>query len=120
MRIKVYPFEYELEVVKDLKNDEGRELYGQILYDDGRISINERFLGTQHELYTIWHEILHGILTGAGRSDQDELLLEVLSYGIVNVLRDNPLLSQAFQGTEPRGDRGGKKEGREVPDGGNS
>jgi hypothetical protein len=38
------------------------------------------------------HEVLHGIFTNADVQNQDEHLIAVLSYGLVQVLRDNPAL----------------------------
>jgi hypothetical protein len=40
---------------------------------------------------TLWHETLHGILHQSGQ-ECDEDAIDVLAYGIVQVLRDNPAL----------------------------
>jgi hypothetical protein len=41
---------------------------------------------------TLWHEVLHGVLLHAGIKDHDETQIDVIAYGIVQVLRDNPAL----------------------------
>jgi hypothetical protein len=43
---------------------------------------------------TLWHEVLHAVLLHAGERQHDETVLDVLAYGIVQVLRDNPVFAQ--------------------------
>lgn len=38
----------------------------------------------------LWHEIVHGIMQHAGIAEQPESLVEAISYGVTQVLRDNP------------------------------
>lgn len=45
---------------------------------------------------TLWHEVLHGLLIHAGiRDGHDETHIDLIAYGIVQVLRDNPALVEA-------------------------
>lgn len=38
----------------------------------------------------LWHEIIHGIFHNAGIIEQPESLMEAISYGVMQVLTDNP------------------------------
>lgn len=69
-------------------------LHGHILLADAEIRIaNDQ--SEDVKLVTMWHEILHGILNNAGQSDQPEALIEAISFGIVQLIRDNPKLIKA-------------------------
>jgi hypothetical protein len=39
---------------------------------------------------TLWHEIVHGILTQAGMTKHQESIVDALAYGILQVIRENP------------------------------
>ena len=83
--------EYEVEYVPDLRDGDAR-LNGWIQYDPSKISIEAK-LGEQMTAQVVWHEILHGIATQAGRHNElKENTIDALAYGIVQVLRDNPEL----------------------------
>ena len=69
----------------------GRLVDGRIRYSRARITV-ARHLGPQAARLTLWHEIMHGILTHAGLTDQSEQVIEALANGVVQVLRDNPEL----------------------------
>lgn len=64
-------------------------LNGHILHDKGQIKVASD-LCTDVKIATIWHEALHGILTIAGCDDQPEKVIEILGYGLVSLIRDNP------------------------------
>lgn len=92
MVIRIGGIDYEVEEVPNLCTEDGtKRLNGHILYDSCRIRIDEN-LSQQTKSLVMWHEILHGILTHAGVQEQSEAQIEALSYGIVQVLRDNPQL----------------------------
>jgi len=71
-------------------------LYGTILYSDSVISIMPG-QSPVHKEITLWHEMLHGIMRNAGIKDHDETVIIALSHGIVQLLKDNPLLVRAGQ-----------------------
>ncbi len=69
-------------------------LHGHILFADSEIRIaNDQ--SDDIKLVTMWHEILHGILNNAGQTDQPEALIEAISFGLVQLIRDNPKLVKA-------------------------
>lgn len=87
--VKIGGIHYSVEVVPDLRDGDVR-LNGWIQYDLSKISIDAK-LGEQTAFQTLWHEILHGIATQAGRnSELKEPMIEALAHGIIQVLKDNP------------------------------
>lgn len=91
--VKIGPHTYTVKEVERLISVEGSTvLYGQIRCAQQTIEIEKGMVGT-YKRQTIWHEVVHGILEGAGiRDDHDERLIDALSTGIVQVLQDNPWL----------------------------
>lgn len=68
-------------------------LIGQIMYYESTIEI-QTDLALGMVQIGLWHEMLHGILLQGGFREHDERLLDVLAYGIVRLLQDNPFLNQ--------------------------
>lgn len=93
--VKIGAVNYSIKEVHDLHRVEsdGKKtgLHGQILYTTCQISI-EKEQAHDVNVSTLWHEIVHGILTQAGQNEQDENHICALGYGLVQVLRDNPEL----------------------------
>lgn len=81
----------------NLVDDNGvTRLDGHIRYGSSEIRLDDG-LGPQARRATIWHEVLHGILTQAGVKKHDEALIEALTYGLMSVLRDNPWLAEPVE-----------------------
>lgn len=92
MVIRIGGIDYEVEEVPNLCTEDGaKRLNGDIFHDRCQIRVDQN-LSPQIKSVTVWHEIIHGILTQAGARKQDETQIEALAYGIVQVLRDNPQL----------------------------
>ena len=70
--------------------DESTKLNGHIEYQKTKIEL-ESNMSAQCKKVILFHEILHGIMTQAGL-ENDEKLVEILAYGLVGVLQDNPEL----------------------------
>lgn len=88
--VRIGPFDYAVDIVEDLKNDDGDGLYGEIVYSTRRIRVMVDQVADQR-LATLWHEILHALLEHGAREVKDaEAVVRVLSNGIAQVLRDNP------------------------------
>lgn len=91
MRVQIGPISYQVTKVKELAGDVGA-LHGDINFSKCRIRL-EANDDPQRQHQTLWHEVLHGILHGAGlRDDHDEQQIEALTHGIIQALRDNPNL----------------------------
>jgi hypothetical protein len=91
MHIQIGPIRYEVVEVAELASAKG-ELYGDIDYSKCRIRIAAES-DAQVKRVTLWHEILHGILTGAAQTeDHNEAHIDALAHGIILLLRDNPAL----------------------------
>jgi len=94
MQIKIGGMVYQVVEVQGLTNgDKDTKLNGHIKYNDCEICV-EAGLSPQAKLQTIWHEIVHGILTQSGAPKQNELMIDALAYGIVDVLKNNPWLTE--------------------------
>jgi hypothetical protein len=67
---------------------------GQIRYNRCQIVV----AGEMHPtaaIQTLWHEIIHGILTQAGITKQQESIVDAMAWGILQVIRENPELIEA-------------------------
>ena len=100
MKVKVGPILYDVKLVDGLFDDHGK-LNGLILHNDCEILI-ERSLHDQEKYCTMWHEIIHAIMSQAGIADQDESFVSTLAYGIVNVIKGNPDIMLTYIGDEER------------------
>lgn len=90
-RIKIGGIEYEIEEQPGLLDDNNSfKVDGKISFSHNEIFI-ELDLSQQAKFVTLWHEILHGILRHANyKNDDEEKLVDILSYGICGVIQDNP------------------------------
>lgn len=89
-RVRISGIEYAVEECEDV-NDGIKVLAGQINYQTSIIYLNTTNFGRQSKSITLWHEIIHGILTHSSISlgKDEEKIIDVLSYGIYQVLQDN-------------------------------
>jgi len=96
-QIKIGATKYRIVTEKNLVGDDGlKRLDGHIRYSSSEIKLDAD-LGPQARRQVIWHEVLHGIMTHAGIETHDEHLIEAISYGLMNVLQDNPWLAQPVE-----------------------
>ncbi len=92
-KIKIGGIYFDVTEEKDLKDPTaGRGLDGDIAYGKCKIRINAN-LSYQLRMQTLWHEIIHGILAQSGVEKYNEILVDVLAFGILMVLVDNPELA---------------------------
>ena len=103
--IRIGAIDYPVTYKRDLHND-GRRLDGHITYCPYSIQLDED-LGHQGTQTVLWHEIIHGIVVHAGRPPMDNEIVEMLAYGIVQVLRDNPELARLSKETHDSSNKDG-------------
>ena len=92
--VKIGLVTYTVEEKADLYQlTDGRKeaLHGEIWHAEAAINL-EANQNVDVKLVTLWHEILHGILHSAGHENHPEPTIIALSYGLVQILRDNPKL----------------------------
>lgn len=89
-QVRIGPITYRVEYVYDLHDQHGESVHGTHYAHHALIEIEAR-LDAQEQRVTLWHEILHAVLHQAGYSSDaiSEDILELLSYGILEVLIDN-------------------------------
>jgi len=86
--VKIMGITYEICQVDKLMDHNQVKLNGNIDYSNSKISIDSE-LSDQIKIVTIWHEVIHGLLSQAN-IEHDEKLVEFLGYGITGFLADNP------------------------------
>ncbi len=87
--VRISGIDYKIENEENL-NDGINVLSGQIDYCKSEIYLNSKY-GHQNKCVTLWHEILHGILTHSNidLGETEERIIDILAYGIYQVLQDN-------------------------------
>ena len=91
-KIRIGPLDYKIKTVIGL-NENGQKIDGQVHHWKSLIRL-EQEMNAQCTRETLWHEVLHAILTQAGYSEQNEAMLEAISHGVMGVLRDNPWMRE--------------------------
>lgn len=69
-----------------------QEVYGLITYDKHEIKINNSLGDKQHQVQTLLHEVLHGIIREYDVDIKDldeEILVDKLSTALYQLLKDN-------------------------------
>lgn len=86
--VKVGALRFGCSEIDDLR-DGDQKLNGWIKCNDLQVLV-DRDLADDVKVVTVWHEILHGLIEQAGFDDHDERLITALSFGLHQVLKDNP------------------------------
>lgn len=94
--LKVGPIVYKILWVEDLCSSDGESISGRVLYDMCEIHL-EAGNSPQADRQTLWHEIVHIVLTHLGRDENRkdrEAFVDSLAYGLMQVVQDNPWLAE--------------------------
>jgi hypothetical protein len=92
-KVKIGIYEYDIvETDKPLLLN-GRECSGIIHYNDLKIEIKSD-MPKQKKVQSLWHEIFHGITKDwdVNLNGDEEDAVDRLATGVIQVLKDNPLL----------------------------
>jgi hypothetical protein len=110
--VKIGTIDY---AIRENPRYKAENLIGQIMYYESAIEIQTDLAPGMVQI-GLWHEMLHGLLLQGGFREHDERLLDVLAYGIVRLLQDNPFLNQftekTMQPMKPMGKGKGKPVGK--------
>lgn len=87
-KVRIGSIFYEVEIVKNLKNEEGLDLHGEIVYGEFKIRLGSKHT-KESSFTTTWHEVLHGI-SSLYDLDLDEHTVMILGMTIAQILQDNP------------------------------
>lgn len=90
--VRIGPIDFEVRVVRGLTNADGnRKLDGHIDFSKCLISVEDD-LDRQIQWQGLWHEIIHAIFLQAKIEPEDEeKIVDILAYGVMQVIRDNPV-----------------------------
>jgi len=87
--IRIGSVTYTIVEVEHLRDEDGKQMWGQVLHSECRIEIALE-LSYQQQYHTLWHEIVHTLMNQADLDKrEDEQLVNVLAYGLMGVVRDN-------------------------------
>ena len=87
--IQIGPVMYTIVEVKGLRDEDGKQMWGQVLHSECRIEIQAE-LSLQQQYHTLWHEIVHTLMNQADLDKKDdEQLVNVLAYGLMGVMRSS-------------------------------
>lgn len=88
--LKIAGLEYKVITVAELVDENNVNLFGSVSYGPDVIRLDSKLSPGRRQVI-LWHEILHALMEAAGLDhDTVEVLVKVLSQGVVQVLRDNP------------------------------
>jgi hypothetical protein len=94
-RVRIGHIDYDVEL--DLTLPEG--LDGKIEYSDSRIRIRTG-MSVQYTWSVLMHEMIHGVITNfypcLDGAPNKEGLVEAISIGVQQMLRDNPMIAACF------------------------
>ncbi len=103
-KIKIGGMEYQVNITdKPIIINNDANYGGCIYYNKNEIQICED-LAEEKKKQVFWHEVLHGIVCDRNidLGDKEEMVVDMLSYGILAFLKDNkyPLPGQGGEKSE--------------------
>lgn len=102
--IRIGPAVYRVDIEKSPKanDNDGNEIsvFGKVSYKNCVITIDSE-LAPIMQWQCLWHEIMHVFYDQLGIDNEDERMLDALSYKILETLIDNPPLFPAQESPRP-------------------
>lgn len=97
MKAKIGSTKYPIEFVEEILDPDGRKMDGEGCESGGYIKVGKgSCLERQREV--VLHEVIHLIADHTGNGDLKEEIIEALSYGIFDFIRENPDIVKYIQG----------------------
>ena len=88
--VEIFGVTFPIEEIENL-HDEGKLQWGYVTVGDPLIRVDSK-LGPDEKRRTIWHEILHAILTTTGhRGEHPEGILDALALGVDMIIENSSL-----------------------------
>lgn len=96
--VRIGCMDYKIYHQPNLKDEKGEFMWGRASHSEMTIGINSDS-DPQGECQTFWHEIIHVLIIQSGlykilKRELQERICDSLAYGILQVLRDNPILAK--------------------------
>ena len=99
MKVRLFNREYLVETVNPLEDEElGDKYIGKTFENKEHIIISED-MSLYQEKSTLMHELIHCVLYNTGH-EHDELVIDALSCGFINLLLLNPELYEYIIGND--------------------
>ena len=92
-KIIISGMEYEIILTDEPIFRDNLRAYGHIDFENKKILIDKNLRDKQGHIQTLIHEIIHGIVYDRElnlRSDGEETIVDQLSKGLYQVIKDNP------------------------------
>lgn len=101
MKIRIGAIDYTVKEEPDAVRvlDDGTEYDGLIDYTAATISVTNN-CAPQVKRQILLHEVIHGVLKHAGQRHSDEMLVQALGYGLLDLIQDNPDFIEFLMGDE--------------------
>ena len=91
-KIHIGPFVHPIVFVKELKDDNGAELYGKIMFkNEGNVILLSKGMQESRNATTFMHEILHGINALHGIEGMPEEAVTNIAVTLIDTIRRNKL-----------------------------
>lgn len=87
-KIKIGSITYKVMYHDQLLDEDDNPLNGQIDFDELIIHMDKSLKKELNKVILI-HECIHGILNNAGQEDHDEQYINIISYGIMDLIKNN-------------------------------
>lgn len=101
--VYIGPMNYVIEECDSLtsKRSDGTlsELYGRYRMGEALISLDKN-LSDEYKPVVLMHELIHALLTHAGKEEQNEETIDLLAFGIIDLLQRNYALADYLMGRE--------------------
>lgn len=95
--IRIGAHDVAMRIREQIKNEDDEPYWGSYISRECAIELAEQQVSSTYAVETLLHEILHALCDawGAGLEDEaEEHIVGVLSTGLTQVLRDNPVIGQ--------------------------
>lgn len=97
-KVRIGSQRYDIFYIKNYENG-NRPLAGRIVSEQSEIFIDSS-MDEFNQRQTLFHEIIHGLLDHGGIRKHDEKTIDILAYGLMQLIEDNLKLFEKINGAK--------------------